>query len=224
MSLIFATQLAAVATSVLAVFAIFTAFYARQAFRKQSQEVTAIERQVKDQEELTRQQAELLKVQSGQLELQRAQLDEQRQVNTRQAEVLELQAADLRESLEERKRDAYDRRRAQASRVFIEEERHSYISDPRVITGGTAWIAVKVLNRSDDLVYAAELRWHLGSAPHGDPNPEPLGAIMPLGEISKRRVFPQDANLDVCGAVLAFRDAAGIKWMRRPDADLTEQQ
>ena len=52
MSLIFATQLTAVATAVLAVFAIVTAFYARQAFRKQSQEVSAIERQVTDQQEL----------------------------------------------------------------------------------------------------------------------------------------------------------------------------
>jgi hypothetical protein len=40
MSLIFATQLTAVATAVLAVFAIVTAFYAVRAFREQSQEVS----------------------------------------------------------------------------------------------------------------------------------------------------------------------------------------
>ena len=51
MSLIFATQLAAVATTVLAVFAIGTAVLAGLAFRKQAQEVSAIEQQVKDQEE-----------------------------------------------------------------------------------------------------------------------------------------------------------------------------
>ena len=85
MSLIFVAQLSAVATAVLAVFAIVTAFYARQAFRKQSQEVGAIERQVKDQQELTRQQAELLKVQSGRLELQGEQLDDQRKVSAGQA-------------------------------------------------------------------------------------------------------------------------------------------
>jgi hypothetical protein len=62
-------------------FAIVTARYARRAFLKQSQEAGAIERQVKDQEELTQQQAELLKVQSGQLELQRQQLDDQRQAS-----------------------------------------------------------------------------------------------------------------------------------------------
>jgi hypothetical protein len=39
MSLIFAIQLTAIATAVLAVFAIITAWYARRAFLKQSQEV-----------------------------------------------------------------------------------------------------------------------------------------------------------------------------------------
>ncbi len=46
MSLIFATQLTAVATAILAVFAIVTAFYARQAFRKQSQEVSLLHGEV----------------------------------------------------------------------------------------------------------------------------------------------------------------------------------
>ena len=91
MSLIFATQLTAVATAALAVFAIVTAWYARGAFREQFQ---------------------LLK-------LQRQQLDNQREADARQAEVLGLQADELRESLEERKREAKERRRAQASKVFI---------------------------------------------------------------------------------------------------------
>jgi hypothetical protein len=43
MSLIFAIQLTAVATAVLAAFAIVTAWYARRAFVKQSLEVRAIE-------------------------------------------------------------------------------------------------------------------------------------------------------------------------------------
>lgn len=77
MSLDLSGEITAIATAVLAVFAIVTAFYARQAFRKQSQEVSAIERQVTDQQELTRQQAELLQVQSSQLDLQRQQLDDQ---------------------------------------------------------------------------------------------------------------------------------------------------
>lgn len=45
MSLIFATQLTAGATAALAVFAIVTALFALLAFRKQSEEVRAIEQQ-----------------------------------------------------------------------------------------------------------------------------------------------------------------------------------
>jgi hypothetical protein len=112
MSLIFATQLTAIAAAILALFAIVTTYYARRAFLKQSQEVRAIEQQVKDQEEPSRQQAELLKVQSGQLELQRHQFDEQRKVNERQSEVIELQAKELRESLYQREREALERRSA----------------------------------------------------------------------------------------------------------------
>jgi hypothetical protein len=75
MSLEVATWFTAIATVLLAAFAIVTVWYARQAFHKQSQEVAAIEHQVADGRELARQQAELLKVHSGQLELQRRQLE-----------------------------------------------------------------------------------------------------------------------------------------------------
>jgi len=98
MSVDLSGEIAAIATAVLAVFAIITAWYARRAFLKQSQEV--------------RDQAEMLRIQAEQFA-------EQRKINERQTEVLALQAADLRESLEERKRDALERRRAQASQVFI---------------------------------------------------------------------------------------------------------
>ena len=67
MSLIFATQLTAVATATLAVFAIVTAVFAILAFRKQPQEVTD--------------QAKMLEVQSGQL-------SEQRKINAEQIGVL----------------------------------------------------------------------------------------------------------------------------------------
>jgi hypothetical protein len=89
MSLIFATQLTAVATSVLAVFAIVTTVYAVRAFRKQSQEV--------------RDQASMLKVQSDEL-------GEQRTINA-------LQAKDLQESLKERERLRRIAEREQANDV-----------------------------------------------------------------------------------------------------------
>jgi hypothetical protein len=220
-----AAWISAVAAGLLAILAAVTAWYARGAFREQSREVRAIEQQVTDQLELTRQQAELLKVQSGQLELQRQQLDDQRKANTRQAEVLELQAAELRESLDERKRETEQRRSAQASRVFIwEEGSDQHVSQAQRAAGAVAGplVTAHVKNSSDQPIYEAELRWHRGSAGYGEPNPEPLGTIMPGVEVSRMRDFPPGTNMAVSGAVLRFSDAAGVRWLRRPDGYLNE--
>jgi hypothetical protein len=114
---------------ILAVGAIVTAILAGLAFREQAEEVRAIEQQVADAQKLAQQQAD-------QLELQRQQLDDQREANARQAEILGLQANELRESLAERKREAEQRYRAQASAVFISQRFHS--ADAR----GVAAVAV----------------------------------------------------------------------------------
>jgi hypothetical protein len=231
MSLIFATQLTGVATAVLAAFAIVTAWYARRAFLKQSREVTAIERQVADGQELARQQAELLKIQSGQMELQRGQLEEQRKASAAQSEVLRLQAADLRESLAERTRQAEQARRAQAVRVFLTEESFNGRTK-RGMDGYGEVIGVGAKppsatatahNTSDQPIYDLKLLWHRGTADHGDPNPEPLGTLLP-GEVRKsKRDFPEATNMGFAGAVLHFRDAAGAKWRRWSNGDLVEQ-
>jgi hypothetical protein len=215
-------EITAIATAVLAVFAIVTAFYARQAFRKQSQEVSAIERQVKDQRELTRQQAELLKVQSGQLELQRQQLDDQRKANADQAKVLKLQADDLRESLAARQRAAQEQRKAQASKVFIVESEG--LSRPPSGPPAVPFVVARAVNSSDQPVYDVEFYWRRGSASHGEPNPEPLGILMPGEREEKSRDFPSDTKMAVSGAILRFRDAAGVRWIRRTDGGLIEQQ
>ena len=112
MSLIFATQLTAVATAVLAVFAILTGIYAIRAFRKQSIE--------------TSDQAKMLEVQSDRLEVYRTQVDEQREINDTRGKVLELQAQEIRASLEQRERAADEERRRQAVRVtaWFAEDRH----------------------------------------------------------------------------------------------------
>lgn len=123
MSLLAATQLTALATAVLAVGAIITAIFAVLALRKQSQEVSAIEKQVVDQQELTRQQAILLRVQSEQLDIQRQQFEDQRVANARQAEIFELQTTELRDSMVARAIEEEQQRRVRASRVFIREDR-----------------------------------------------------------------------------------------------------
>lgn len=221
MSLIFATQFSAVATAILAVFAVVTAVFAFLAFRKQSEEVGAIEQQVTDQQELTRQQAELLKVQSGQLELQHHQLDDQRQANARQAEVLALQAADLRESLVERKREAVERRNALASRVSIAVKP---LNKDHMADGGEQGPRLEaiVVNASErqQPVYDAKLYWHCGPDGYGTPNPELLGTLLTRDRNVYRRDFPPGTDLADSGAVLTFRDAAGVNWIRTEDGGL----
>ena len=95
MSLLLSTQVTAVATAVLAAFAILTAVVAWMAFRKQAQEVTLLQVQLREQEELAE----------------------------RQAAVLELQTKELAGSVEERRINREQRHRAQAARVFIWHDR-----------------------------------------------------------------------------------------------------
>ena len=105
------TWITGIGTTILAIFAI----YAIRAFAKQSQEVSD--------------QANMLQVQSGQL-------TEQRKVNEKQIEVLELQAAELREATAERRREAEQRHRAQASRVFITQEAAPTVFTTVAVTNG----------------------------------------------------------------------------------------
>ena len=205
MSLIFATQLTAVATAVLAVFAIITGIYAIRAFLKQTQEV--------------RDQAKMLEVQSEQLA-------DQRKINAEQTGVLKLQAAELRESLEERKRDAEQRYRAQATQVFLTQRLNRTIPMGYVEQHGVEpFVTVTVTNTSDQPIYDAELRWHIGTADHREePNPEPLGTVMPGKDeaVSKMRPFPFGTDLSNSGAVVSFTDANNVRWLRRADNYLGE--
>ena len=227
MSLLGATILTAAATLALAVFAFITAIFAWLAFRKQSQEVAAIERQVSDEQELTRQQAELLKVQTGQLEVLRAQLAEQRKAVAAQAEVLELQAVELRESLDERKREAEGMRSAQASRVFLTLNLTPL--DLRVMVTGQSppvRLTAEIVNTSDQPAYAAQIFWPLGAmlSYAWAPNPERLGEVLPGKRTSTMREYPFDWNRDLSELAVRFTDAAGVRWLRRPEGYLGEQE
>lgn len=136
-------------------------------------------------------------------------------------------AAELRGSLDERKREAERRKRAQAMRVLISQKQEDNSWQPKIFANPNPVpaleVTVTVENSSDQPIYDAELRWHCGSASYGDPNPEPLGTIMPT-VVQRTRKFPLGTDMAVSGATLRFRDAAGITWIRRPDGCLTEQQ
>jgi hypothetical protein len=172
MSDIFAAQLAAVATAILALFAIVTAWYARRAFLKQSREVAAVERQVADGQEVARQQAELLRVHSGQLELQRRQFE----------------------------RDQDERRRSQASRVFVWTERGYDERFPDATASGDHdTLTVYVTNTSQQPVYDLAISWHLGDAPWETDGKDEESVLMPGSQWGVTRNLPPRLPLTAAG-------------------------
>ena len=197
------TWITAIATAGLLAGAVVTAIYAIRAFRAQSQAVGD--------------QAEMLQVQSQQLE-------EQHKINEKQTEVLELQAAELRESLEERKREAQLRRSAQADRVFISQQNVVDVNPDEDDEPLGHRAIVTVVNTSNRPIYEAGLRWPPGSSWDFPRFPEPLGTIMPGDRIERVQSFPLDTDMTVNSVILVFRDAARITWTLTPDGGLTENQ
>jgi hypothetical protein len=203
MSLIFATQLTAIATAVLAVFAIVTAVFAIRAFRKQSQEVSD---------------------QASMLEIQSEQLAEQRKVNAEQIRVLALQAAELRESLDERKREAEQRRRAQAGRVFIRAEPCIREGEP------ISTVAVIVKNTSEQPIYDLVLLWRNETGEWIDAGgPVDSLILMPEEEhkwgtgVEPVPIHSFLADPSVIRAAVVFRDAADVYWRLRSDGHFDEE-
>jgi hypothetical protein len=206
--------LTAAATVVLAVFAIVTAWYARKAFIKQSQEVAAIEQQVADEQKLTRQQGELLQVQAEQVSVLRAQLEDQLKASAKQAEVLELQAADLREAVKERKREAEERRRAQAERVYVWR-------DSPTFQPGEVRVAAHVRNTSHQPVFGVQVTlWGKGKTLlHQVTRGAPL---LPGQEDDLDAKVPASTDFGHVMAAAVFRDRSGRQWCAYADGKLEE--
>ena len=158
MSLIFATQLTAVATLALAILALAAAVLAGLAFWKQSQEVGIL--------------------------------------------------------LEQSRREAAERRMAQAARVFVGAPRDQ-----------VRLVNPYVKNASDFPVYHAQV-WYSQDGGDSLSGPDDLGIIMPSEEVPVPQEFPSGAVLDghaFDGPILTFADSAGIRWIRMPDGSVSEQ-
>lgn len=195
MSVDLSGEITAIATAVLAVFAVVTALFAFLAWRGQS----------------------------GQLKLLKKQVTDQGEVNIEQLKVLKLQAPDLQESIDERKRDREQRHRDQASRVLFWEDRaHEHVSAER---GFSASITAYATNTSDLPVYGLEIRWHRGTAPWGGPDYLPDLMPGDTKEFSRTFPpdLPDSVDRSLFGAVLRFRDAAGARWLRGADGQLDEE-
>jgi hypothetical protein len=224
MSAIFATQLTAIATTVLAVFTIATATVAGLAFKKQADAA-------RDSRRLIQQQAGMLQIQQEQLEVHRQQFEDQHEANVTQGGVLDLQAEEIRASLEQRMRDAEAQRRSQAARVTAWLAR----SAP-----GEPWEA-RIRNDSDLPIFDVRTFFHKihkveSVSGGGDWEPVGQGGVPPEEHVC---VFPPktDRSLKVPGAVremfsgeitdrtcvvsIEFTDAAGGHWERDARGALT---
>jgi hypothetical protein len=109
--------------------------------------------------------------------------------------------------------------------VFITEDKSLAYVVPQGVIGldSPPSVTAVVHNTSGQPVYDVELRWHVGTAGYGEPNPEPVGVIMPGEQAKRSRDFEPGTNMDVTGAVTRFTDAAGVRWLRRPDGELVAQ-
>jgi hypothetical protein len=204
MSLIFATQLTAVATTVLAVFAIVTAIFAILAFLKQTTEVATLQQQAKDQQDLT----------------------------AKQTPVLELQVRELEASLAQRKDQAESERRAQANRVAAWFAYRPM--DVSWVDGENAWGAVVRNDSDLPVLSVRVFFHYIQALSTASEEWEPVNRGGPLDRIrvvpprSEKFIAIPDqvknivdkCNADTYAVGIQFTDAAGNRWERNARGSL----
>jgi hypothetical protein len=163
------------------------------------------------------------------LDLQRRQLDEQEKTSTKQAEVLELQGRELRHSLEERKRAAEDKSRAQAAQVTTWFAWAIVTDAPGgfIVAHAEDWGAT-VRNASELPVFDVRITFNYiaeqangrewAAVPRGS-LVKPVRVMPPMGERhflipSEVRNQISECNDDIYAVSIWFTDAAGIRWER----------
>jgi hypothetical protein len=156
-----------------------------------------------------------------QVRLQREQLADQRKINAEQTSVLNLQAAELSESLADRKREADERRRAQAYCVYAWlEGATSY----EMGKGPADVVTIYVRNTSEQPIYKMRFSWRKNTS---------SGTVLVGQTIRGKPLMPNEEDYDMApvpdgvapksfGAVVIFRDRAGLWWRARPDGTLDE--
>jgi hypothetical protein len=232
----------AYATIALAALAVETVVMAVAAYKSQDRQLRILEDQAKEQHAVNIRQIEVLDRQITELQeapkIREREAEERRQAAEREAETRlqaeERQAAERRRAeqrqAEVERRQAVILARAQAEKVFLEEDRLDHnpaVTQAQHASGAASGpvITARVRNDSDQPVYDLVLSWHKGSAPWGEF--ERRATLMPGKEwLSSTRTLPDDlpayVNPEVYGAVVWFRDAYGLRWRRRPDGVLDE--
>jgi hypothetical protein len=148
---------------------------------------------------------------------QSQQLKDQQQINVKQTVLLDLQVQELQASLEERKREDAERRRAQASLVFTWEELATVQS---IGTGSAEVITVFVKNTSEQPIYDLRFTWAADRARY-DPTVR-AKPLMPGDGDSDFRPMPVGAEHAAFGAAVIFRDRNYFWWRVRPNGRLDD--
>jgi len=137
--------------------------------------------------------------QSKEVGILQLQMEDQHDANMKQAQALE--------------RQAYDRRRAQASRVYI---RTATVYPNR----GTARVIAQAVNASELPIYDAGFWIRL---PDGEPHfGDPVGVILPGDAMTGGPEYALGTDPAEMEVVLSFRDAAGVFWVRLPAGFLAD--
>lgn len=163
----------------------------------------------------------------AQFTLLRDQLTEQRAFNKKQMDVLDLQAKELDAARVERHREYARRRKAQASMVFLEVNHRDIfvvdvnLHDTRV---GHVEFVAELINGSAQPIYDVEVKWHAGTAEWitDKTSIDRLHRLMPGNKISSTRRTEPHQNLASFGAVVEFRDAAGLRWRQTIEGQLKD--
>jgi len=154
---------------------------------------------------------------------------------SKQAEDVAILTQQNREHQQAVEREAAERHREQASRVWVmmvpddqatkrDYPAHRPAREPAEADAGGPTLEALVRNTSEHQVpvFDAKLHWYRGSEPYGTPNPEPLLDVPGYDNTARSRTFPPGTDLSTCGAFLTFRDAAGFGWLRGPGTALAE--
>jgi hypothetical protein len=125
------------------------------------------------------------------------------------------QAAEVRTLRKEHAREAAERRRTQACKVFVWERR----VDVNTLGKPTAHeVNAHLLNTSQQPIYDVRFIWHVGETVQ---NKIVRGTPLMPGEpdMNPGRV-PPDVDPGLFGVSVTFRDAAGLYWRARPNGSL----
>lgn len=141
------------------------------------------------------------------------------------------QSKEVRILQKETERDIQQRRRSQASRVFIHQEAAPAEHDPQMAAAQmdaairscdetTTLIAARLSNTSKQPVYDIAIRWSIGGAPLGGPHVEPY--LMPSEELLCTQGWTPSAGITGLAVKVEFSDAVGVRWRATDRGELAE--